>query len=90
METKVKYETKFADGSLITPYSACGCLEGFEPREDVLDNIRAASYIAGTEMWRTLQGFYGRTINSMVENGIMTWEGVIDWDCVNELINTEA
>lgn len=80
------YETEFADGTKIDPYSACGCFEGFEPREDSLDNIRAASYIAGTNLWKTLQGHYGRTINRMVEAEIMTWEGIIDWDKVEELI----
>lgn len=85
MKTK-SYETKFADGTEITPYSACGCFEGFEPREDVLDNIRAASYIAGIGLWKTLQGHYGRTINSLVENEILTWEGIVNWDRVNEIL----
>ena len=86
MKTQKSYCTEFADGTKIDPYSACGCFEGFEPREDILDNIRAASFIAGIGLWKTLQGHYGRTINSMVENGIMTWEGIINWDIVNELI----
>ena len=51
---KESYVKEFADGSKIDSYSACGCFEGFEPREDVLDNIRAASFIAGTGLWRSL------------------------------------
>ena len=87
MKTKKEnYCTEFADGTKIDHYSACGCFEGFDPREDITDNIRAASYIAGTGLWRGLQGFYGRAINSMVENGAMTWEGIVNWDMVNELI----
>jgi hypothetical protein len=86
MKTQKSYETKFADGSEINPYSACGCFEGFEPREDVLDNIRAASYIAGIGLWKNLQGHYGRTINSMVENGILTWNGIVNWERVEEIL----
>lgn len=79
MKTKNEtYCTEFADGSKIDPYTACGCFEGFEPREDILDNIRAASFIAGIGLWRTLQGHYGRTINGMVENEIMDWSGIVD------------
>lgn len=80
------YCTEFADGTKIDPFTACGCFEGFAPREDILDNIRAGSFIAGTGLWKTLQGHYGRTINSMVENEIMTWEGIVDWDRVNEIL----
>ena len=83
---KESYVKEFADGSKIDSYSACGCFEGFKPREDVLDNIRAASFIAGTGLWRSLQGHYGRTINRMVEEGIMTWEGIVNWDRVDEIL----
>ena len=85
MKTK-KYETKFVNGSLINPFEACGTIEGFSPRSAPEDMIKAISYIAGTKLYASLQGFYGRTVRDMVDRGLMDWDGIVDWDEVNCII----
>jgi len=72
------YETEFSNGSLITPFEACGTIEGFSPRTAPEDTIKAISYIAGTGLYKSLQGFYGRTIRDIVERGLMNWNGIVD------------
>jgi len=85
-------ETKFSDDSLITDYNAVGIAEGFveSPSTDdaniIKDEIRAWSYIAGKELWRGLQGWFGRSIQNLVDNEIMNWKGEVNWNKVEELI----
>jgi hypothetical protein len=65
-------------------YTAVGLAEGFIEGNST-EQLEAWAYIARTGMYRSLQGFFGRTINRMVEAGIMDWEGNINWERVNEL-----
>jgi hypothetical protein len=83
---KVNYETKFNNGQKITPFESCGTIEGFCERSAPEDTIKAISFIAGTGLYRSLQGFYGRTVRDMVERGLMNWNGIVNWDEVNCLI----
>lgn len=55
----------------MTPYFACACAEDFCDGEDAtIEEQRAAwQYIADTGLWRQLQGFYGRTVFSLIESG---------------------
>jgi hypothetical protein len=65
-------------------YTAVGLAEGFVEGTST-EQLEAWAYIARTGMYRSLQGFFGRTIQSMVDNGTMDWDGNIDWDRVDEL-----
>lgn len=82
------HETKFEDSTEITPYLASAYAEEFCEGEDAsqTDRIKAWSYLCGTRIGYSLQGWYGRTITSLIENDIMTRDGTVDWEHVAELI----
>jgi hypothetical protein len=88
-ENNIPYETKFEDGSEITDYTAVGVAEGFVETEGNTDAIRAWSYICGKELWKGLQGFFGRNVNTLIEDGVLRGNGKVDWDAYDELINNQ-
>jgi hypothetical protein len=56
----------------MTPYRACSCTEGFNDEEASEAEILAAwQYISDTYLWRNLQGFYGRTVMTLLDEGII-------------------
>ena len=67
-------------------YDACSVIEGFasfEPtQEEVLESW--ALLIETGECW-SLQGFYGRGAASLIEQGIISKEGKINWETVAEV-----
>jgi hypothetical protein len=69
-----------------TTYDACSAIEGFasfEPtQEEILESW--ALLIKTKECW-SLQGFYGRGAASLIEEGIISTEGKINWETVAEL-----
>ena len=44
-----------------------------------------ACLIKSRLVW-SLQGFYGRTAKSLIDRGIVSNDGTINWDTVNELV----
>jgi hypothetical protein len=53
-----------------TPYDACACVEGFDGEEHDEETIISAwQYIYDKGLHRTLQGWYGRTLASLIEAG---------------------
>lgn len=52
-------------------YHACECAEGFGAGENATEVEAQAAwqYIWDTGLWKSLQGWYGRTVHDMVENG---------------------
>jgi hypothetical protein len=82
------YETKFENDTEITPYLASAYAEGFCEGEDASprDTVRAWSYLCGTRIGYSLQGWYGRTITNLIEIGVMTEDGTIDWEHCDTLI----
>ena len=74
------YATTFENGKPITNYLAVGYAEGFEETDNNLDIIRAWSYICGTKLYLSLQGWFGRNCRSLIENGILQKDGTINWD----------
>ena len=87
-EVTIPYETKFEDGSEITSYLAIGVAEGFETKNGNTDTIRAWSYICGKRLYIGLQGWFGRNIHSMIEAGMFDVNGKVNWDVIEERINT--
>ena len=81
----VPYETHFEDGTEITDYLACAYAEGFCEGCQASGNdiIKAWSYIAGKNLHRGLQGWYGRTVHYMIETGVMKPNGFLNWDKIS-------
>jgi hypothetical protein len=55
----------------MTSYLACACAEGFCEGEGASEEMQLAAwqYISDTGLWHNLQGFYGRAVNSLLEQG---------------------
>lgn len=77
MSEEVKYSTKFEDGTEIDPYKATGIAEGFESSDNPKDEVHAWSYLIGTGLAFSLQGWFGRAANSIIEDGQISEEGEI-------------
>jgi hypothetical protein len=54
----------------MTPYMACGLAEGFE-EGTYEDQLIAFQWIRDTKLWQHLQGFYGRTVHQLLEEGVI-------------------
>lgn len=77
------HELKFENGTLINNYLAVGYAEGFEETSNTNDIIRAWSYICGTKLYLSLQGWFGRNVQSLIDNGILELDGTVNWDEIN-------
>lgn len=53
----------------MTPYRACGIIEGFIEIEDENEIISAWSYIGKAGLYTQLQGSYGRGLKMLIEDG---------------------
>ena len=75
-------DTTFSNGEAITDYLACAYAEGFCEGENAsfADSIRAWAHLIHTGRCWTLQGWYGRTARTLIDSGMISEEGVIDWD----------
>ena len=83
-KSKIKYETELSNGTKIDPFIACGVIEGFVDCPTKEDGIKVWSYLIGTGVCWSLQGFYGRTANNLIENGIITKEGEINYEALEQ------
>jgi hypothetical protein len=74
--TTIKPEIEFTD------YTACAFAEGFCEGEGATtrQRIEAFSYIFKRGMHRTLQGFYGRSIQSLIDAGVLEENGDVNYD----------
>ena len=72
----------FSNGEKITDYTSCAYAEGFCEGENASfeDSIRAWAYLIRTGRCWTLQGWYGRTARDLIESGMISRDGIIDWD----------
>lgn len=57
----------------MTPYLACAYAEGFCEGEGASeeDQLIAWQYIWDKGVWKSLQGFYGRTVHRLIHSGLI-------------------
>lgn len=75
-------ETRFSNGTPISDFNACAYAEGFCEGENASfgDQLRAWAHLIHTGRCWTLQGWYGRTARTLIDSGMISEEGIIDWD----------
>lgn len=67
-----------------TSYLATAYTEGFCEGEDVTqeEQLEAWACLIVTGLCWNLQGWFGRSARNLIEGGIVTKEGVINWDAL--------
>ena len=69
-------------------YTACSIVEGFSGEEHSLEeHMEAWAYLIKSGQCWSLQGWYGRNATSLIEQGLISKTGEIDWERVEELQN---
>jgi len=71
-----------------TPYLATAYAEGFCEGEDATatEQIEAWAYLIKTGQCWHLQGWFGRNAQALIENGVISKEGEVDWDKFNDAL----
>jgi hypothetical protein len=78
------FETTFENGTTIDPYLATAYAEGFCEGENATeeDRIRAWAYLIKTKMAYSLQGYFGRSASALIQSGIISADGIINWNMI--------
>ena len=67
----------------MTQYDAVAIAEGFCEHEPTFEEtLEAWAYLIETGLCWELQGWFGRNAASLIEDGIISREGEIDWKTV--------
>lgn len=84
----MRNDNVLSNGTELTSYLATAYAEGFCEGEGASqeDQLKAWAYLIQTGTCWSLQGSFGRAANSLIERGLISKKGVIDWDEVNELV----
>jgi hypothetical protein len=79
-------DVTLSNGTLLDPYLACAYAEGFCEGENASfhDQVKAWAFLIRTGQCWTLQGWFGRSAQSIIEGGSISSEGVINWDVIAE------
>lgn len=84
MKATVKNDQKFSTGELITGIEAVSIVEGISNVKPTLeDNIKSWAYLIRTKLVWSLQGWFGRGAQRLIDGGVISHQGVINWDNVN-------
>ena len=67
-----------------TDYDAIGVAEGFVAAESPIEEVEAWAYIIENQLWRELQGWFGRNAHAIIKTGLIDSSGNIDWNLFNE------
>lgn len=69
-------------------YLATAYAEGFCEGENATpeETLAAWGYLIETGTCWQLQGWYGRSASSLIERGLISPEGEVDWEMVDELV----
>lgn len=72
-----------------TPYLASAYAEGFcEGAEATTEEqLHAWSYLIKTGLCWSLQGWYGRTANSLIDKGLISKDGILNEEEVELILN---
>lgn len=64
------------------PYLAIAYAEGFGEGEDATleEAIEAWSYITHNKLYLSLQGWFGRTVGNLIDQGVLSSNGDINWE----------
>lgn len=67
-------------------YLAVSICEGFCEGEDATqeEQLEAWAYLIMTGLCWSLQGWFGRNARSLIDNGIISKDGTINWDEIYE------
>jgi len=55
----------------MTHYTAVGVAEGFEEADSEEEVLAAWQYISDKGLWKSLQGFFGRQVHALIEDGVI-------------------
>ena len=71
-----------------TSYLATAYAEGFCEGEgaSAVEQIEAWACLIKTGMCWGLQGWFGRNATNLIDQGIISKEGVIDWDSFDDMV----
>ena len=78
------------DDKSLTPYLATAIAEGFCEGEGASndDQLKAWAYLIRTGQCWSLQGWFGRTATAIIQKGVISTDGTINWDLYNDLKTT--
>jgi len=70
-----------------TPYLSTAYCEGFCEGEDATkeEQVEAWAYMIKHNLWKGLQGWFGRTAANLIETEVISKDGVINWEFVETL-----
>ena len=68
-----------------TPYLATAYAEGFCEGSNSTqeEQLEAWAYLIRTRLAYSLQGWFGRTASSLIDNGIIDADGNVNWDAID-------
>ena len=83
----MKVESKFSNGSEIDILSASAYCSGLNVGKDAsqVDQLRAHAYFIATGLCWRIGGWYERKANELLEEGLISHRGIIDYNRLDEL-----